>query len=60
MYIQGFSAEEQEIFNVLEMFSHIDKMDKDGCLLSVVKAFADLDLDHKTYDRIKMGYIFEH
>ena len=60
VYIQGFSAEEQEIFNGLEMFSHIDKMDKDGCLFSVVQAFADLDLDPKTYDSIKMGYIFEH
>ena len=26
VYIQGFSAEVQEIFNGLEMFSHIDKM----------------------------------
>lgn len=60
VYIQGFSAEVQEIFNGLELFSHIDKMDKDGCLFSVVQAFADLDLDPKTYDSIKMGYIFEH
>lgn len=60
VYIQGFSAEVQEIFNGLEMFSHIDKMDKDGCLFSVVQAFSDLDLDPKTYDSIKMGYIFEH
>ncbi len=60
VYIQGFSAEVQEIFNGLEMFSHIDKMDKDGCLFSVVQAFDDLDLDPKTYDSIKMGYIFEH
>lgn len=60
VYIQGFSAEVQEIFNGLEMNSHIDKMDKDGCLFSVVQAFADLDLDPKTYDSIKMGYIFEH
>ena len=60
VYIQGFSAEVQEIFNGLEMFSHIDKMDKDGCLFSVVQAFADLDLDPKTYNSIKMGYIFEH
>ena len=60
VYIQGFSAEVQEIFNGLEMFSHIDKMDKDGCLFSVVQAFADLDLDPKTYESIKMGYIFEH
>ena len=60
VYLQGFSAEAQEIFNGLEMKSHIDKMDKDGCLFSVVQAFADLDLDPETYDSIKMGYIFEH
>lgn len=60
VYIQGFSAEVQKIFNGLELFSHIDKMNKDGCLFNVVKAFADLDLAPETYDGIKMGYIFEH
>ena len=35
-------------------------MDKDGWLFNVVQAFADLNLDPKTYDSIKMGYIFEH
>lgn len=59
-YINGFSSNVQSIFNELEMDKHIDKMEKDGCLYIVVEAFSDLDLSIKTYDSIKMGYIFEH
>lgn len=59
-YIAGFSNNVQDILNELEMGKHIEKMDKDGCLYSVVKAFSELDLDPSTYDSIKMGYIFEN
>ncbi len=59
-YINGFSTNVQDIFTELEINKHIDKMDKDGCLYTVVEAFSDLDLSIKTYDSIKMGYIFEH
>ncbi len=59
-YIAGFSKNVQDILNELEMSKHIEKMDKDGCLYSVVKAFSELDLDPATYDSIKMGYIFEN
>ena len=59
-YIAGFSNNVQDILNELEMSKHIEKMDKDGCLYSVVKAFSELDLDPSTYDSIKMGYIFEN
>ena len=59
-YISGFSDNVQDILNELEMRNHIDKMEKDGCLYSVVKAFSELDLDPATYDSIKMGYIFEN
>ena len=59
-YINGFSANVQDIMNELEMSKHIDKMDKDGCLYSVVKAFSELDIYPETYDSIKMGYIFEN
>lgn len=59
-YINGFSSNVQSIFTELEMDKHIDKMEKDGCLYIVVEAFSDLDLSIKTYDSIKMGYIFEH
>ena len=59
-YISGFSKNVQDILTELEMTKHIDKMAKDGCLYSVVKAFSELDLDPSTYDSIKMGYIFEN
>ncbi len=59
-YIAGFSDNIQDILNELAMKSHIEKMDKDGCLYSVVKAFSELDLNPSTYDSIKMGYIFEN
>ena len=59
-YISGFSSNVQDILRELEMDKHIDKMDKDGCLFSVVKAFSELDLSVETFDSIKMGYIFEN
>lgn len=59
-YIAGFSANIQDILKELNMTDHINKMEKDGCLFSVVKAFSELDLSPKTYDSIKMGYIFEN
>lgn len=59
-YINGFSSNVQDILNELEISSHIDKMDKDGCLYSVVKAFSELDLSLGTFDSIRMGYIFEN
>jgi type I restriction enzyme M protein len=59
-YISGFSDNVQNILNELEMKKHIEKMDKDGCLYNVVKAFSELDLNPSTYDSIKMGYIFEN
>ena len=33
--------------------------DKNNRLLSVIKAFSELDLDPRTIDNVKMGYIFE-
>lgn len=59
-YLNGFSANVQDIFRELNMDNHIKNMDKDGCLYSVVKAFSELDLSIKTFDSIKMGYIFEN
>lgn len=59
-YIGGFSKNVQDILNELEMKKHIEKMNKDGCLFSVIKAFSELDLNPRTYDSIKMGYIFEN
>lgn len=59
-YISGFSANVQTILKELDMATHIAKMDKGGCLFSVVKAFSELPLFPSTYDSIKMGYIFEN
>lgn len=59
-YITGFSDNVKDILGELEIEKHIEKMDKDGCLFSVVKAFSELDLNPETYDSIKMGYIFEN
>ena len=59
-YIGGFSDNVQEILNSLDIKTNIEKMDKEGCLYSVVKAFSELDLSPNTYDSIKMGYIFEN
>lgn len=59
-YLNGFSSNVQDILKELEMEQHIDKMEKDGCLYNVVKAFSELDLSPETYDSIKMGYMFEN
>ena len=58
-YIDSFSSNVSGIFNGLEFSNEIAKMDKSNRLYTVVKAFSDLDLDPKTIDGMKMGYIFE-
>ena len=58
-YIEGFSPNIQVIIRSLDFARQIDKMDKNNRLLSVVKAFSELDLDPRTIDNVKMGYIFE-
>lgn len=59
-YVNGFSQNVREILDQLEITKHIDKMEKDGCLYTVVKAFSELDLGIATFDSIRMGYIFEN
>lgn len=58
-YINGFSPNVQQIFKNLEFDKQISKLDEHNRLFSVVKAFSELDLNPKTVDNIKMGYIFE-
>lgn len=58
-YIEGFSTNVQGIIRNLEFDRQIEKMDKHNRLYSVVKVFSELDLDPKTIDGMKMGYIFE-
>lgn len=59
-YIDGFSPNVKDILLKLDIETHIDKMDRDGCLYAVVLAFSTYDLSIKTYDSIKMGHIFEN
>lgn len=59
-YLEGFSSNVQDIMKQLKLADHIKTMDEGGCLLTVVKAFSELDLNPATYDSIKMGYIFEN
>lgn len=59
-YINGFSQNVREILDQLEITKHIDKMEKDGCIYTVVKAFSELDLSIESFDSIRMGYIFEN
>lgn len=58
-YLEGFSANVQEIIKSLAFYDEIEKMDENNRLYAVVKAFSELDLDPQTIDSIKMGYIFE-
>lgn len=62
-YLQGFSTNVQDILTSkergLNFTEEIDKMDKNNRLFAVVKAFSELDLDPRTIDNVKMGYIFE-
>lgn len=62
-YIQGFSPNVQNMLlsesQGLDFQKQITKMDKNNRLLSVVKTFSELELDPRTIDNVKMGYIFE-
>jgi type I restriction enzyme M protein len=62
-YIQGFSPNVQNMLlsesQGLDFQKQITKMDKNNRLLSVVKTFSELDLNPRTIDNVKMGYIFE-
>ena len=59
-YIDGFSPNVKNIFDELDLKRHVDKMQKDHCLLPVVKAFANLDLSVEKFDSANMGNIFEN
>lgn len=62
-YLNAFSPNVQEIImsnsSGLNFKEQIDKMDKHNRLYGVIKKFSELDLDPKTIDNVKMGYIFE-
>lgn len=58
-YINGFSSNIKDIIKNLDFDKEIDKMDEHDKLLGIIKAFSELDLNPKTTDNMKMGYIFE-
>ena len=58
-YIDGFSANVRRIFNDLDFEAEIAKMERAHRLYIIVKAFSELDLNPRTIDGMKMGYIFE-
>ena len=58
-YIDGFSENVKEILNNLEIKNQIKKMNKNNRLYSVVKKFSEIDINPKTVDNHKMGYICE-
>lgn len=62
-YLNAFSPNVQEIImsnsSGLDFEKQIDKMDKHNRLYGVIKKFSELDLEPKTIDNVKMGYIFE-
>lgn len=58
-YIEGFSANIQNIINSLEFSKQITKMNKSNRLFGVIKKFSELDLYTHNIDSMKMGYIFE-
>lgn len=59
-YLDGFSANVQEIFAGLELRDHIKRMDQHNCLLPIVQNFAKMDLYPDRFDSSRMGGIFEN
>lgn len=59
-YVDGFSENVKGIFEELDLKRHIDKMQKEHCLLPVVKSFANLDLSSEKFSSVNMGNIFEN
>lgn len=58
-YIDGYSANVQDICRQLDMNSIIAGLHKNDRLYNVTVAFSQIDLSPETCDSIKMGYIFE-
>ena len=58
-YIDGFSPIVRDILKGFDFAKQVDILDESDRLYSVIQAFANLDLDPKTVDTVRMGYIFE-
>ncbi|MCH3943917.1 MAG: type I restriction-modification system subunit M [Atopobiaceae bacterium] len=59
-YLDGFSANVQDIFDGLHLRDHIKTMDNHNCLLPIVQNFATMDLYPSRFDSSRMGGIFEN
>lgn len=59
-YLDGFSANVQDIFAGLSLRDHIKRMTEHNCLLPIVQNFATMDLYPDRFDSSRMGGIFEN
>lgn len=59
-YLDGFSANVQDIFAGLSLRDHIKRMAEHNCLLPIVQNFATMDLHPSRFDSSRMGGIFEN
>ena len=58
-YVNGFSGNVKEILSNLDIYNQIKKLDKSNRLYTIIKKFSEVDLDPRTIDNHKMGYLFE-
>ncbi len=58
-YVQTFSSNVSEIFELFDFNSTIEKLDNSELLHKVAKYFANLDLHLDKVDNIKMGRVYE-
>lgn len=59
-YLDGFSANVQDIFEGLSLRDHIKRMAEHNCLLPIVQNFATMNLYPDRFDSSRMGGIFEN
>lgn len=59
-YIKGFSDNAREILEAFNIYSQIERLEKEGLLYLIVSKFADeIDLHPDRVTNTEMGYIFE-
>ena len=58
-YVDGFSANVQDVFERYDLATHIAKLDEADLLLMVAKDFLSIDLHPETVDNTEMGHVFE-
>lgn len=59
-YIKGFSDNAREILEAFNIYSQIERLEKEGLLYLIVSKFADeIDIHPDRVSNTEMGYIFE-